>query len=37
MGVFYIFYIVQMVQNRAKHAIYLKHDCPFREEIMINK
>ena len=26
-----------MVSNRAKHTIYFKHECPFKEEIMMNK
>ena len=37
MDVFHVFYIVQMVPNRAKHLIYFKHECPFKEEMMMNK
>ena len=37
MGVFHIFKIVQMVDNRAEHLMYFKYEYPFKEELMMNK
>ena len=36
MCVFHIFEIVCMVPNRAKYLIHFKHQCPFKEEILMN-
>ena len=32
-----VFQIVQMLPNRAKHLIYFKDECPFKEEMITNK